>query len=109
MGFLKRLTQMFTGGPQLSGDVGLYYYVRFEKTGEVVRIRINPMNDLSQRDGEEGYYVRKVVVGKPSYHRIEAEFTYDKNRNLTNAEVRGGTLVDKAAYDAFLAGDMAKR
>jgi hypothetical protein len=100
MGFLKRLTQIFAGAPQLSGDAGLYYYLKCNRCGEVIRVRINPMNDLSQRDGEDGYYVRKVIVGQRCYNRIEAEFTYDNNRKLQNSDISGGTLADKAAYDA---------
>jgi hypothetical protein len=70
MGFLKRLTQILAGGTAgpggsgASGDMGMYYYVKSHRCGEVVQLRINPMNDLSQREDESGYFVRKVAVGR---------------------------------------------
>ena len=44
--------------------------------------------------------VRKVIVGQRCYSRIDAEFTYSKDRKLISKEASGGTFVDKAAYEA---------
>jgi hypothetical protein len=100
MGFIQNLLRSLMGAPRpTSSDIGLYYYIKSARSGEVVRVRINPMNDLSeQEDGT--YIVRKVVVGK-RYDRMEAEFIYDKKRQLTDTNITGGKLVDESAYDEY--------
>lgn len=110
MRFFRALARMLSGTPAgaAHGDIGMYYYVRVRRSGEVVRIRINPNNDLSLTDDESGYFVRKVAVGTRSFERVELEVTYDKNRNVTHIEVQGGTLVDQAAYEADQAAHSAQ-
>ncbi|HVO41361.1 MAG TPA: hypothetical protein VMT34_02005, partial [Aggregatilineales bacterium] len=61
---------------------------------------IDPMNDLSWNDDSTRLFVRKTIVGTRCYSRIEGEFTYDKNRKLTDSNIQGGTLSNKDAYDA---------
>ncbi len=102
MKFFRELARRLSGTPSTAaqGDIGMYYYVKARRSGEVIRIRINPNNDLSLNDEDSGYFVRKVAVGTRSFERVELEVSYDKNRNVINAEVQGGTLVDRAAYDA---------
>lgn len=101
MNILRQLSKLFSGGPRLSGDdIGLYHYVRCKRCGEVIRVRINPMNDLSADDQNKNRFVHKVIVGQRCYNRIEADFTYNTNRQLIDSSVSGGTLVDEAAYQA---------
>lgn len=105
MGFLKRLF----GGSQQSGSDkdGLYYYFRANRSGEVIQVRLHRFNDLSQSDGGDGYYARKVMVGAKSFNRIEAEFTFDRNRKLVSCDVTDGEMVERADYDAYLAQQSA--
>jgi hypothetical protein len=103
MSLFKRLTQLLfgTGGSASSGsDIGLYYYIKSKKTGEIIRLRVNPNNDLSASDDEGSYFVRKVVSGTRGYDPIEVELTYNKNRKLQDSRVIGGDMVDKAEWDA---------
>lgn len=102
MDFLKRL---FGGGDAMQGGDrdGLYFYVKANRTGEVIQVRLNRANDLSLIDSGEGYYARKVVVGQRSFDRIEAEFYFDRSRRFLSADVSGGELVDKTEYDAYQA------
>jgi hypothetical protein len=101
--FLKKL---FGGSSRITeGDPdGLYYYIRSNQTGEVIRVRLHRYNDLSQSDDEAGFFARKVAVGSKSFDRIEIGFTFDKKRQLTNADVTGGQLVGRDEYEAYLAG-----
>jgi hypothetical protein len=101
MNFLRKLAGLFAGGPSVSGDVGLYYYVKCDRCGEVIRVRINPMNDLSRTDDDKGYFVRKGIVGTRCYSQIEAEFSYSSNRKLTDTTISGGKLVDAEAYETY--------
>jgi hypothetical protein len=102
MEFFKKL---FGGGgapSSQSGDpYGLYLYVQPRGCDEVVRIRINLMNDLSERD-EGGYWVHKVVRGTKCFQTAELDVYFSKSRQMTNTEIQGGALVDQAAYEAWL-------
>jgi len=101
MNILKQIANIFVGGPALArrGDPGLYYYVRCDRCGEVIKVRINSMNDLSQSDEGDAWFARKTIVGQRCYNRIEAEFVYDSKRQLTSSEIKGGTLVTEDDYD----------
>ena len=90
MNFLKQLANIFSGGSRIGGgDPGLYYYVKCNRCGEVIRVRINPMNDLSQSDDGSNWYARKVIVGQKCYNRVEGTFTYNSSRRLINSELSG--------------------
>lgn len=108
MNILRQVANLFAGKSPVSGDVGLYYFVKCNRCGEVIQVRINPMNDLSAADDGHGLFTRKTIVGRRCYNRIEAEFNYDSNRKLTNTEISGGTLVDKAAFQADQTAAAAK-
>ncbi len=99
MNLLRKLWQGISGSSLTSGDVGLYYYVRCNRCGEVVRVRINPLNDLSIDDTGKGLWANKVIVGQRCYNRIEATFNYDTNRKLLSSQATGGTFVDKQTYE----------
>lgn len=102
MGFLRRL---LGGGSGQGGDKdGMYFYVRSNRTGEVIQLRLHRYNDLSQTDNEQGYFVRKLVVGQKGFDRMELEMNFDKNRRFVGADVQGGEMVDREDYDAYLAG-----
>ena len=98
MNFLKNLF----GSAGRPSDSGLYYYVRCNRCGEVIRVRINSMNDLSRNEDETALFARKVIVGQNKcFNRIDAEFTYDLNHRLTGSEISGGTIATKADYEAY--------
>jgi hypothetical protein len=101
MDFLKKL--LGGGSRAASGDKdGLYFYVKAQQTGEVIRVRLNRSNDLSLNDGG-GYFARKIIVGQHSFDRIEAGFFFDSARRFTSAEITGGELVERSDYDDYLA------
>jgi hypothetical protein len=112
---LRQIASLFVGGGSGPGDAGLYYFVKCNRCGEVIQVRINSMNDLSAADDGSGLFTRKTIVGRRCYNRIEAEFSYRRNPGggynstpeLVNAEINGGTLVDKAAFQAYQAEQAA--
>lgn len=103
MDFLKRLFGGggTPGGPKGDPD-GMYFYVRSTRTGEVIRVRLHRYNDLSQSEDDRHYFARKVVVGQKSFDRIEVAFNFNQSRQLIDADVTGGTLVDQDEYDTYL-------
>ena len=100
MNFLRRI---FSGS---GGRVerGLVLYVQPRACKEVIRVRIDTHNDLSEAD-EGGYYVRKLARGSDykCMREVEIEVYFNNNRHLSRVVVTGGTQMDEAAYDAWLA------
>lgn len=98
MNFLKNL---FGGGNQDGGDRGMYFYVQPKRCDEIVQVRIDPMNDLSQSEEGDGYVVRKMVSAIRCPFQAEMTVHYDKNRKPTRVDVENGEQVDEAAYKAW--------
>jgi hypothetical protein len=97
IGFLEKLSHLFTGGGGSSAgpDNGIYIRVKCDACGEIVQARINPTSELSQLEEGEGYFVRKVLIGRQCYRPIEVELRYkDVRGKELSREVRGGTSVE---------------
>ena len=74
-----------------------------------MRVRVDTMNEISQNDENDGYFVRKSARGT-SYkctRSAELYLTYDSQKRLQNTEVTGGTLVTAADYEAWLQAEEA--
>ncbi len=82
MNFLKRI---FGASGGISGDVGLYYYVKPKGCDEVVRVRINRNNDLSIADDGKTLWVRKVVQGTKCFQTAELSLYFNQSRQLTSS------------------------
>ena len=103
--FFKNLGRIFAGNPSATGTDkdGLYFYLRCDRCGEVIQVRLNRNNDLSMEYGENGersdmLQAHKVVVGQKCYNRIDADFIFDRNRNLVQKNATGGKFVDALEY-----------
>jgi hypothetical protein len=91
MGFLKKL---FGGGPTSSSSDFYTFNVVCDRCGEVIEGKINMNNDLSLHD-EDGYFVRKVLIGSGRcFQQIEATFKFDAARKLQDRQISGGTFVE---------------
>ncbi len=99
MEFFKKL---FSGGAPTQR--GQYYYVKPTGCTEVVRIRVDTMNELSQNDDNDGYFVRKSARGTSYKCTKTAELLleYDTQKRLKNTEILGGAIVTEADYDAWV-------
>jgi hypothetical protein len=104
MAFLKKL---FGTRKPPQRDDGLYYYVRLfnipnkaTPTDEIIELRINRMNDISQDDHGQ-YFVRKVVSGTRKFKRAELTLYFDAERRQTNFEITGGELATEEDYLAY--------
>ena len=96
MGSLDFLRRIFGGGGGAPGrDGGIYVRVKCNACGEVVQARINPTSELSAVDDGEGYFVRKVLVGRQCFRPIEVRLRYaDLRGKELSREVVGGTSVE---------------
>lgn len=99
MDFLKKL---FGGGSVRTTDGrSQYFYVKPRGCDEIVRVRIDTLNDLSLNDAGNGYYVRKLVRGTQCFQQAELELFYNINRQLSDQTLTGGDLVSEDAYAAW--------
>lgn len=95
MGGLNFLRRLLGGGSSSrSADGGVYIRVRCDACGEVIQARINPSSELSQADEGQGYFVRKVLVGRQCFRPVEVQVRYsDLGKTEISREVKGGTSV----------------
>lgn len=99
MGFFSRL---FGGNRRGSVDRdGLYIYVRPKMCQEIVRVRVNLMNDLSAQD-DGGYFVRKMVSATRCPFQAEVELYFDGKRNLKQSAVTNGDWLEEDDYVAWM-------
>jgi hypothetical protein len=97
VGPLSWLQRMLGGGAsapsRASPDGGIYFEVRCDNCGEIIRARVSPTSELSQ-DEDGTYFVRKVLVGQKCFRSIEVLLRYKDLRGTeVSREVHGGTSV----------------
>ena len=98
MNFLKKLL----GGDGSRDDRGMYFYVIPHRCDDVLRVRVEMANDLSQSDDGKGYWVRKLASSSNyKCNQVELTLFFDGNRRLVDQEIEGGKMVDAAAYDSW--------
>ena len=91
MGFLKKF---LGGGTPSSGSDFYTFNVKCDRCGETIEGKINMNNDLSL-DDEDGYFVRKVLMGGGRcFQQIEVTFKFDASRDLQDKQISGGTFVE---------------
>ena len=96
MNFLKSL---FGGGGRHE-DRGIYFYVQPKMCKEILRVRVDPLNDLSQTDDGKGYWCRKVASAARCPFQAEIELYFDKNKRFKDSSVENGELVSEEAWAA---------
>ena len=114
MDALKSMLGLGGGGASSSPDRGLYWYVRCNRCKDVVRVRINMANEVSELgDGteeEDGsivamnpdarYVVVKGVVDSKCYRSMRLTVLFDGRKHELESSVEGGEVVDRAAWEA---------
>src|SRR5205809_1058164 len=104
MGLWDSIKRAFGGGTG-PRDNGLYYFVRCNRCGDRVRVRVSPTSELQQEfdekgDAVRGYAVRKMVVDQRCFRPIELRLSYDNNRRERSREIEGGTFLTAEEFEA---------
>ncbi len=97
MGFLKKLTRLFTVSAPIE-DRALFIYVQCNRCNEKIRARVDLLNDLSPIYNESGvtYFSRKVIMGEQRcFQKIEVEMNFDERRRITDRKISGGRFIAK--------------
>ena len=105
------------GGAGGSVDRGLYRYVRCNRCKDVVRVRINMANEVSEISDEPDddpdvrgpdnpaarYSIVKGVVDSKCFRPMRLTILFNGQRREIESAVDGGELVDEAAWEAVRA------
>lgn len=108
MGFLKKL---FGGGAQTPEDRGIHMYIKCQRCGAPVHVRIDPHNELAAEYGDseaEGYQVVKEITDDRCFRRMRAELHFDARRRETSRELEGGDFITAEEYETLRAERQAK-
>lgn len=107
MGIFKRLAGMITGGGG-GGNEGRYLtiYLLSNRCREPLIAQVDLFNEVSRADGEDGFYIRKVIRtsgAKRCFDQVELELWLDKKHREIDAAVQGGRRLSEAEYAVELA------
>lgn len=97
---LRKAIGIGGGGKGEGADRGIYYYVRCDKCGEAIRIRVDPYWDLGEGDG--GFSVTKHVIGQKCFRPIEVTIDFDSGRKEIDKAITGGKFISAEEYAAQL-------
>jgi len=103
----RRLAHLFRSiGTETHQADALIFYLRCDRCGEVVPIRVNRRWDLLQEldDGVTGYSLHKDVLGAQCNALMRMLVLFDNTYTITRQEAEGGRFVSQAEYDAYRAG-----
>lgn len=97
MGFFDTLKRLFSSGGT-KHDNGIYVYIKLDRGGEIVRIRLDPQHDLAPEYEKGTFTSTKVIIGPETLARADAVFSFDENRQFIDADISGGKLTDKESF-----------
>jgi hypothetical protein len=115
MSFLDRLFGRSGKKESPEGDQSaFYYYIRCNKCGEVIRVRIDRRWDLEQEfdekggDAVTGYAARKEVMGNRCFQMLRLTVQFDRGYREVEKELHGGAFVGREEYEAAQATQSAR-
>jgi hypothetical protein len=106
MAFFKNLLNTIFGSA--SGEIkdreGLYFYVRCNKCGTPVRVRVNKYRDF-QRDYDTGnLLLRKEVMDGGCFSLMYATIELDSSYKVIRQEIEGGEFITWDEYQQLAKG-----
>lgn len=102
MNVLRRLF----GGRTASDDGAIHLYVKCNRCGAPVHVRVDPRNDLvseyDESDDPSGYLLVKEIMDSRCFRLMRAEITYDRARHEQERTLEGGTFITKDEYEQLV-------
>lgn len=100
MDFLRRL---FGGRNSTPPDHALHLYVRCQRCGAPVHVRVDLFNDLAVEydEGENviGYKLRKEIMDARCFRLMYADLSFDRNRRELERHVEGGEFINHEEFE----------
>jgi len=110
MNFLRRL---FSGSSAATSDSAIHLYVRCNRCGAPVHVRVDTRNDLLIEYGDEddttGYRLIKEIMDSRCFRLMRAEIEYDRGRREISRTIEGGAYISKEEYDQLIAQSEQER
>ena len=103
MSFLKNLISKLFGssGGEIKDRDGLYFYIRCDKCGTPVRLRVHKFNDF-QRDYDTGeLFLRKEVMDGGCFSLMYATIRLNGAYKVIEQDVEGGEFISWEEYKAL--------
>ena len=102
MNILRRLF----GGGGAASDGAIHLYVRCDRCGTPVHVRVDPRNDLVTEYGDDddatGYRLIKEIMDARCFRLMRAEIEYDRARHEISRQIEGGVFISKEEYDQLM-------
>lgn len=102
MRWFKRLS-LFISRSRQPGDTALWLYVRCNRCGEVIPVRVDRRYDLAsewREPGEPGpaYTMHKDIVGDRCFQRIGVDVGFDASFMIVEQRIHGGAFLTEETY-----------
>jgi hypothetical protein len=108
---LQWLRRLFSHGPPADGAIHLY--VRCNRCGAPVHVRVDPRNDLtieySDDETPTGYRLIKEIMDARCFRLMRAEITYSAARRELGRTIEGGTFITREEHDQLVARGETER
>jgi hypothetical protein len=104
---MNLLRRLFGGGDAPAADNAIHLYVRCNRGGAPVHVRIDPRNDLVIEYGDDddatGYRLIKEIMDSRCFRLMRAEIEYDRGRRELNRQIEGGVFIGRDEYEQLAA------
>ena len=104
---MNLLRRLFGAGDPAPTDQAIHLYVRCDRCGAPVHVRVDPRNDLVIEYGDDddatGYRLIKEIMDSRCFRLMRAEIAYDRGRHELSRQLEGGTFIGKEEYDQLVA------
>jgi hypothetical protein len=97
MSFLKKIGSLLQGSE--APDDALTFYVRCNRCGEMLRIRVDKRHDLTPDYEKGGYFLRKEVMDSRCFQLMYAELRFDANHHIVSRDIIGGQFITQEEYE----------
>ena len=99
MGFLDQLKSMFTS-PVGAGDLmAAWLYVKCNKCGSPLAVRVDLRNEPSIDYESGGYVLNKEMMDSKCFALMHAQILFDAQHKVTSKTVENGTFITKEEYE----------
>ena len=100
MSFLRRL--FGGGGEQAKEDPALHLYIKCNRCGTPVHVRVDLNNDLAADYGDtaaEAFTLSKDVMDDRCFRMMRLSMQFDARRKEVSRQIEGGTFVTEAEWE----------
>jgi len=103
MKWMERLRQAFGGGSR--GEDGIIFYVRCERCGEKLKIRVSRRFEVTRDHDEGGYVLRKEMMDGRCFSLMYATIRFDEKYRPVSKEIEGGEFITEEEFLAQQGAD----